>query len=1850
MFRKTLSVLLAVLLLCAAVPMGAVQAAAAEGSLSAEGDYPKLTPGTPFEVNITAGGEKAILAFTAAETGTYTFASSGDGDTIGVLYDSDMNEIASDDDSGEGNNFKITTALSAGGTFYLEAYYYSESKTGSFDVTAALLPDAQSVYVKNGSEIKGYPTENVQLEAGFLPEDCAEEYVTWASSDNSVAEIDDYGFLTFMGFGTATITVTSAKGLTATCKAAAPQPETIAVNETNTAVIDENGGAALFKFVAPETRAYRFCSTGDWYTVGVLFDSDFSQLEYEWGEDGGNFNFTHKLTKSETYYILARMDSYNDTGSFSVTVDAVPAATSVSIRQAPQIDGYIGYRPYLDVDFLPEGSQSESVTWSSDNASLVSVGSDGRLEMISAGSTKIHAVSENGLTAECTVTVHDDIKLSEGVAANGKIYEPYAWSRFAFTPSVSGKYIFCSENSSETTHADLLDSDLDRLAYGQGTYGNPDFTIKYDLEAGKTYYIKAGLSYSETGDLFVKVTKAKEATGVKIEADGAVYGYPDKYLQVKADFLPEGAAEENCSWETADSSVAEVYYSYGQTCELHFNKAGSTTLTVTTDSGLTDTVNVVVEDYVTLAAGETKTTGRYFDGDAYFIFTPEEKGYYSFYSSGEHTTVCALRDEYGYRIAGDDNFSGEGENFRFNVILEGGKTYYLETRSEDVQQAQFSVSCERSIAPESIEIVQGSAVSGNPQEIMNLSVRFLPSGAVEEPVYWSTSDDEICNVYSGKVYLNKPGKATITATSESGLTAECEVTVKDYDYETLSAGETKTATIDEDNRNFTFKVVPSETAAYSFSSSGELDTMATLYDEAGERLAYDDDGGENENFKLQYSLEAGKTYYLVTSVWGQETGEFSVTCSKVPYASAVSLNHSKVKGYAGEAGYLIVSPEPEDSYTGEIGVSSSDEDVVGVSAGNDYVELRYLSTGSAVVTVTTSTGLSASCTVTVVEPEELVLDETKSGSITYPNEMVMYRFVPATTDYYLFSSNADSYFVGNLYDSNMDRISNMSSSAGRIAIKKELEAGKVYYLSVGFAVDDETGSFEVKVEQTSVPTGLGIMTPPQETTYYEGYVTEGLNLHGLSVMITWSDGQETVWDYGTDRSPLRGESFRYNVSDEGKLTVKVGDASDSLDLTILENPVDRIEIDQNDIPELIEQNNGFWDSYYLGNTEKIEYFHYDLFEFDGVPVTIYYKDGTSVSARIGEAINDYGISVSSRQYRGEIFTVGGNNEVSINYLGVSTTVKVNVVEAPVASIEIISAPDTELIENHSGYWTTAYNPVTSAFDLKFFYYTLDNNSSARVRINYKDGTSKTADVGSYIDNERINISDNQYQEPWTVGGSYSFTISFLGASVGLPVTIVPSPVDYIEVPDGAALTLYENIDGYTFTYYNEDGDEVEAFSYYVNGIENIPVTVHFKDGSVKRSYVGGMLNNEYVQYSEDQYKNPWKKGGNNFITVTYLGKSTTVPVNIVDSPVVSIEVISNPTREYILGDHYFGGEYGFIPSDLTGFAFKVNYSDGTSKSFTSDDFEEGYRVDGHFFEIVTVNEKQTVGDNPCKITYMGKSADFSVKVVESNIKSIEMTRLPNIRTSSQYFRPNWIGAQVTVTYKNNTKKVVNLTRDNLKYRMNYLYPFAASFEIDGKTAVISDLYEEKEDGEFGVVYVLKYVNAEYKIKDVSYAMQSAAENVEIEDYSATGQNMLVKVTYADGTSESIRLTDIFRYEFSYSPEVELYVAYTEKGILNYSMINAEDSEADVYIFGKYIDVDGAEETFLRGDVNGDGEVTVEDATQIQRYLAEYSVSGVSRILKCGDTNCDGKVNIRDVSELQRFLAGYDNTFGIGEAI
>ncbi len=51
-----------------------------------------------------------------------------------------------------------------------------------------------------------------------MPYNSAQESVTWSSSDDSVAEVDDNGYVTAKKAGSAVVTATSENGLTASCK------------------------------------------------------------------------------------------------------------------------------------------------------------------------------------------------------------------------------------------------------------------------------------------------------------------------------------------------------------------------------------------------------------------------------------------------------------------------------------------------------------------------------------------------------------------------------------------------------------------------------------------------------------------------------------------------------------------------------------------------------------------------------------------------------------------------------------------------------------------------------------------------------------------------------------------------------------------------------------------------------------------------------------------------------------------------------------------------------------------------------------------------------------------------------------------------------------------------------------------------------------------------------------------------------------------------------------------------------------------------------------------------------------------------------------------------------------------------------------------------------------------------------------------------------------------------------------------------------------------------------------------------------------------------------------------------
>lgn len=71
-------------------------------------------------------------------------------------------------------------------------------------------------------------------------------------------------------------------------------------------------------------------------------------------------------------------------------------------------------------------------------------------------------------------------------------------------------------------------------------------------------------------------------------------------------------------------------------------------------------------------------------------------------------------------------------------------------------------------------------------------------------------------------------------------------------------------------------------------------------------------------------------------------------------------------------------------------------------------------------------------------------------------------------------------------------------------------------------------------------------------------------------------------------------------------------------------------------------------------------------------------------------------------------------------------------------------------------------------------------------------------------------------------------------------------------------------------------------------------------------------------------------------------------------------------------------------------------------------------------------------------------------------------------------------------------------------------------------------------------------------------------------------------------------------------------------------------------------------TMLLGDVDGDSDVTIIDATIIQRHLASMTTSVFHE--EVADTDGDGNITILDANAIQRYLAQLPHPDGIGEPV
>ena len=300
-----------------------------------------------------------------------------------------------------------------------------------------------------------------------------------------------------------------------------------------------------------------------------------------------------------------------------------------------------------------------------------------------------------------------------------------------------------------------------------------------------------------------------------------------------------------------------------------------------------------------------------------------------------------------------------------------------------------------------------SATTLTEGESETLTATITPSNATgDKTVKWSSSNEAVATVDSnGKVTAKKAGTAVITATSSNGKTAGCTVTVKQKEIAItgISLNKSTTSLTEGESETLTATITPSN-------ATGD---KTVKWSSSNEAVAAVDSNGKVT------AKKAGTAVITATSSNGKSVSCTVTVKQKEIAITGIGLNKSTTSLTEGESEILTATIAPSNA-TGDKTVkwSSSNEAVAAVDSNGKVTAKKA---GTAVITVTSSNGKSASCTVTVKQKDTYTGLRDVNGTLTYftngQADKTYTGFVSyARNNYYVINGVVDTSYTNVTYD------------------------------------------------------------------------------------------------------------------------------------------------------------------------------------------------------------------------------------------------------------------------------------------------------------------------------------------------------------------------------------------------------------------------------------------------------------------------------------------------------------------------------------------------------------------------------------------------------------------------------------------------------------------------------------------------------------------------------------------------------------------------------------------------------------------------------------------------------------------
>ena len=777
----------------------------------------------------------------------------------------------------------------------------SNGLSASCSVTVTARVIAVTEVVLDNTSLEMTEGDTASLTATVNPADATDKTLTWTSSDSSVASVSENGEIQALKAGTATITVSSANGKTATCVVTVAKKiiEVTSVSFDQTKLdMTEGDTATLMATVNPSDATDK---TLTWTSSDASVASVSANGEV-------------KALKAGSATIIVSTAN-GKTAMCEVTVAArIIEVASVSLDKA-SLEMTEGDAAMLTATVNPSDATDKTLTWISSDASVASVSANGEVKALKAGTAIITVSSANGKTATCKVTVAAKIIEVTGVVLSNTELKMTEGDLATLTASVQP--------------ADATDKTL--------TWTSSDVTVATVSANGEVKAIKEG-----TAVIIVKASNGVSAT-CKVTVESGIIGVTSVSLDktslemtegdaatLTATVNPSDATDKTLTWTSSDASVASVSVNG----EVKALKAGTAIITVSSANGKTATCKVTVAARVIEVSSVSldKTSLEMTEGEAAMLtatVNPSDATDKTLTWTSSDTSVASVSatGEVKALKAGTTNITVSSVN---------GKT----------------ATCKVTVAAKIIEVtgitLSNTELKMTEGETATLTAIVAPANATDKTLTWTSSNNSVASVSAnGEVKALKAGSAIITVNSANGKTANCVVTVakKIIEVTSVSLDQTKLELTEGDTATLTASVNPADATDKTLTWTSSDSSVATV----------------SANGEVK-AIKAGSTTITVSAANSKTATCVVSVAKKIIEVTGLTLSNTELKMTEGDVATLTASVQPADATDKALTWTSSNEAIATVSANG---EVKAVKEGNAVITVKASNGVSATCKVTV---------------------------------------------------------------------------------------------------------------------------------------------------------------------------------------------------------------------------------------------------------------------------------------------------------------------------------------------------------------------------------------------------------------------------------------------------------------------------------------------------------------------------------------------------------------------------------------------------------------------------------------------------------------------------------------------------------------------------------------------------------------------------------------------------------------------------------------------------------------------------------------------------------------------